>query len=85
MRLAADAMPSCPVSGAIAITPVRLVVWAGWFKHIDVPLNHPVLAEVEIRSDRPGQVTPLVERTRTWATVGPGAESAAHAWIEHCA
>ena len=45
------------VSGAIAITPVRLVVWAGRFKHIDVPLNHPMLAEIEIRSDRPGQVT----------------------------
>jgi hypothetical protein len=45
------------ISGAIAISPVRLVVWAGRFKHIDVPLDHPMLATIEIRSDRPGQVT----------------------------
>ncbi|MBL7499051.1 hypothetical protein I6A84_21195 [Frankia sp. CNm7] len=43
-------------SGAIAITAGRLVVWAGRFKHIDVPLAHPIRATIEVVVDRPGRV-----------------------------
>jgi hypothetical protein len=44
------------VSGAIVITGRRLLVWAGRFRHIDVPLNHPVRATIEITADRPDRV-----------------------------
>jgi hypothetical protein len=45
-----------PVAGAVALTASRLVVWAGNFKHIDVPLAHPVRATIEVRADRPDRV-----------------------------
>ncbi|WP_197946249.1 hypothetical protein [Phytohabitans suffuscus] len=44
------------VTGAIAIAPDRLVVWAGHFRHIDVPLTHPVRGTVEVRAERPDRV-----------------------------
>jgi hypothetical protein len=44
------------VSGAVAITATRLVVWAGGMKHIDVPRGHPVWATIEVRMDAPGRV-----------------------------
>jgi hypothetical protein len=43
-------------AGAIALTGDRLVVWAGRFRHIDVPLAHPVRATIEVRADRPDRV-----------------------------
>jgi hypothetical protein len=36
------------VSGAIAVTPGRLVVWAGRFKHIDVPHDHPLRDGIKV-------------------------------------
>jgi hypothetical protein len=42
-----------PISGAIAVTARRLVVWAGRSKHIDVPLTHPLRAAIEVAVDRP--------------------------------
>ncbi|MFE9322100.1 hypothetical protein ACIHDR_32910 [Nocardia sp. NPDC052278] len=45
------------VSGAIAVTVGRRVlVWAGRFKHIDVPMTHPLWAAIEFRLDRPDRV-----------------------------
>jgi hypothetical protein len=44
------------VSGAIAVTSRRFVVWAGRFKHIDVPHTHPMRAVIEVTEDRPGRV-----------------------------
>jgi hypothetical protein len=45
-----------PISGSVAVTARRLVVWAGRSKHIDVPLLHPALAAIEVAVDRPGRV-----------------------------
>ncbi|MGQ4600192.1 hypothetical protein, partial [Nocardia sp. R6R-6] len=46
-----------PVSGAIAVTAGRRVmVWAGRFKHIDVPMTHPLWATIEFSVDRPNRV-----------------------------
>ncbi|MGH3248360.1 MAG: hypothetical protein ACRDOI_19460 [Trebonia sp.] len=44
------------VSGAIAVTDRRLVVWAGRFKHIDVPHDHPLRAAIDVTADRPGRI-----------------------------
>ncbi|WP_218022235.1 hypothetical protein [Nocardia amamiensis] len=45
------------VSGAIAVTVGgRVLVWAGRFKHIDVPMTHPLWANIEFRIDRPNRV-----------------------------
>ncbi|WP_431972652.1 hypothetical protein [Nocardia sp. bgisy134] len=45
------------VSGAIAVTVGRRVlVWAGRFKHIDVPMTHPLWATIEFSIDRPNRV-----------------------------
>ena len=45
------------VAGAIALTGRRrLVVWAGRFKHIDVPLDHPLWATIEVSSPRPDRL-----------------------------
>ena len=44
------------VAGAVAVTDRRLVVWAGRFKHIDVPHRHPLRAEIAVTADRPGRV-----------------------------
>ncbi|MGQ4615255.1 hypothetical protein [Nocardia sp. R7R-8] len=45
------------VSGAIAVTTDRrVVVWAGRFKHIDVPVTHPRWATIEFSIDRPDRV-----------------------------
>ncbi len=32
------------------------MVWAGRFKHIDVPMTHPLWAAIEFRFDRPNRV-----------------------------
>jgi hypothetical protein len=45
-----------PISGAIAVSSRRLVVWAGRSKHIDVPLTHPLRTAIEVTVDRPGRV-----------------------------
>jgi hypothetical protein len=44
------------VSGAIAVTGRRLVVWAGRFKHIDVPHDHPLRAGIEVIAERPDRI-----------------------------
>lgn len=41
------------ISGAIAVTAQRLVVWGARSKQIDVPLNHPLRGAVEV-STEPG-------------------------------
>jgi len=43
-------------TGSVAVTANRLVVWAGHFKHIDVPLDHPVRATIEVVAERPDRV-----------------------------
>lgn len=44
------------VSGSVAVTGRRLVVWAGRFKHIDVPTGHPLRAAIEVSAEEPGRV-----------------------------
>ena len=44
------------VSGAIAITTRRLVVWTGRVKQIDVPLRHPLRQAIQVSLDKPGQI-----------------------------
>jgi hypothetical protein len=44
------------VSGAVAMTNTRLVVWAGCLKHIDVPRGHPLWRAIEVQAERPGRV-----------------------------
>jgi hypothetical protein len=44
------------VSGAIAVTGRRLVVWAARFKHIDVPHGHPLRAGIEVAAERPDRI-----------------------------
>jgi hypothetical protein len=45
------------VSGAIAVTGGRrVVVWAGRYKHIDVPVTHPLWATIEFTVDPPDRV-----------------------------
>jgi hypothetical protein len=40
------------VSGAIAVTGHgRVVVWAGWFKYIDVPVTNPLWSTIEFTSE----------------------------------
>ncbi len=36
--------------------PRRLVVWAGRFKHIDVPLAHPLRASIEVGAESADRV-----------------------------
>lgn len=43
-------------AGAVAVTANRLLVWAGHFKHIDVPLDHPVRTTIEVVAERPDRV-----------------------------
>lgn len=43
-------------SGAIAVTPQRLVVWAGRGKNIDVPLDHPLRAAINVTLDKPDRI-----------------------------
>ena len=43
-------------AGAIALTATRLVVWTGRSKHIDVPLNHPLRAAVQVSLVPPDRV-----------------------------
>ena len=40
-----------PASGAVAITPVRFVVWAGRMKQVDVPHNHALRRTVKVALD----------------------------------
>jgi hypothetical protein len=42
--------------GAIAVTSGRLVVWAGRFKHIDTPHQHPVRRGIGIFAERPFRI-----------------------------
>ncbi|OHV29683.1 hypothetical protein CC117_28825 [Parafrankia colletiae] len=44
------------VTGAIAVTAIRLVVWAGRGKNIDVPLSGPFLAAIDVGLESPDQV-----------------------------
>jgi hypothetical protein len=44
------------VSGAIAMTNTRLVVWAGRMKHIDVPRGHPLWNAIEVLAETPDRV-----------------------------
>ncbi|MDT3440290.1 MULTISPECIES: hypothetical protein [unclassified Pseudofrankia] len=44
------------VSGAIAVSAGRLVVWAGRGKHIDVPLASPFLTAIDIGVEPPDRV-----------------------------
>lgn len=44
------------VSGALAVTPQRLVVWAGRFKHIDVPHRHPAREGIYVCAERPDRI-----------------------------
>jgi hypothetical protein len=41
-----------PVSGTVAVTGRRLLVWAGGAKRVDVPFDHPMRATVTISADR---------------------------------
>ena len=43
-------------SGAIAVTPQRLVVWAGRGKNIDVPLDDPLRAAINVTLDKPDRI-----------------------------
>ena len=43
-------------SGAIAVTPQRLVVWAGRGKNIDVPIDHPLRAAINVTLDKPDRI-----------------------------
>lgn len=44
-----------PVVGAVAITRSRLLVWVNGSKNINVPLDNPLLAAVEVTAES-GQV-----------------------------
>jgi len=43
-------------TGAILVTSQRLVVWAGRGKNIDVPLDHPLRAAIDVRLDGPDRI-----------------------------
>jgi hypothetical protein len=45
------------VTGAIAVTGQRLVVWAGRGKQIDVPLIHPSRALIDVGLDGPDRIS----------------------------
>jgi hypothetical protein len=45
------------ISGAIAMTNERLVVWDGRGRHMDLPLARPVRPTVTVSADRPDRVT----------------------------
>lgn len=45
-----------PLSGTVALTGRRLVVWAGGAKRVDVPFDHPMRSTVEMSVDRPGRL-----------------------------
>ncbi|MEV4312245.1 hypothetical protein [Actinocrispum sp. NPDC049592] len=38
-------------SGVIAVTRQRLLVWAGRFRHIDVPHRHPLRASIQVAAE----------------------------------
>ena len=44
------------VSGAIAMTADRLVVWAGGMKHIDVPRGNALWRATDVQAETPEQV-----------------------------
>jgi hypothetical protein len=44
------------VTGAVAVTANRVVVWAGRMKHIDVPRDHPLWRAIEVEAETPGRV-----------------------------
>lgn len=43
-------------AGAVGLAGNRLVVWAGGFKHIDVPLDHPVRAAIQVSAGEPDRI-----------------------------
>lgn len=45
-----------PVSGIVAVTGHRLLVWAGGAKRDDVPFDHPMRATVAVSADRPDRL-----------------------------
>ena len=45
-----------PVTGAVAVTGQRLVVWAGRGKQIDVPLIHPNRRLIDVDVDEPDRL-----------------------------
>ena len=51
-------------SGAIAVTPQRLVVWAGRGKNIDIPLDHPLRTAVQVTVDRPDRICFVYDASR---------------------
>ncbi|MEV0779469.1 hypothetical protein ACIBLA_20670 [Streptomyces sp. NPDC050433] len=53
------------VVGAVVVTPRRVVVWAGRFKHVDVPLNHQLLASIEVKAETPDRVSFAYDAGRT--------------------
>ena len=42
-----------PVSGTVAVTGRRLLVWAGGAKRVDVPFDHPLRAAVTVTAQPP--------------------------------
>lgn len=42
---------------AIAVTRIRLVVWTGRVKHVDVPHTHSKRSSVAVTSDRPDRLS----------------------------
>jgi hypothetical protein len=50
-RLSKDA-----TTGAIVVTSQRLIVWAGRGKNINVPLDHPLRAAINVTLDRPDRI-----------------------------
>ncbi len=44
------------VSGAVAVTRQRLVVWAGRQKQVDVPLDHPLRGAVQLGVEGPDRL-----------------------------
>jgi hypothetical protein len=43
-------------AGALAVTPGRLVVWAGGFKQIDMPHDHPARAGIDVAAEQPDHI-----------------------------
>jgi hypothetical protein len=58
------------VAGSVAVTPRRFVLWAGHHKHIDLPLDHPLMGRIEVGLDRPDRIrfgydAGMVDQSRT--------------------
>jgi hypothetical protein len=44
------------ISGAIVVTPHRLLVWAGGGKNIDIPLAHPLRSSIKVVAEKSDRV-----------------------------